>query len=89
MDTSLFDAKIDDKNKAITAIQTDLDNDPDQIKLKALQKKADDIRALVSEKTDAENKKAQFVAIQTQIDTKTQEIADLNKQLEDIKASIK
>lgn len=72
-----FDDKIAALDTQLAASQSELDNDPDQIKLKTLQQKADDIRALTNAKSIIEQKKAKAVFLQSQIDALTQELTEL------------
>lgn len=88
MDITFFDEKIAAVTPALEQAKTDLDNDPTTIALKQYSKKGDTVRTLAQTISDLESKKIEFVSIQSQIDTKTQEIADLNNQLEALKASI-
>ena len=74
LDTTDFDNKIAEKNQGVTTIQTELDNDPDQIKLKALQQKATDMQVLLIERSDLESKKAKAIALQATIEANQAEL---------------
>lgn len=88
VDTSEFDQKISDLQIQIDTKSSALDADPDNVKLKILQDKATEIQDITFKRTDTENKKSQFISIKNSIDTKTQEIVDLNKQADNLRISI-
>lgn len=88
MDTKVFDDSIIAVTPQLDQAKTELANDPTTIALKQYGDKGDLVQNLQKKIADTENKKAQFVSIHAQIDTKTQEIADLTKQANEIKASI-
>lgn len=88
IDTKNFDDAITVKETAVQVAQAAVDADVFVTEQKAAQAKANKLADEQNAKALIENKKAQFVSIQTQIDTKTQEISDLTQQAEDLKASI-
>lgn len=89
VDTTVFDNAIIAKEATIITAQSDVDNDATIAANKAAQAKAQKLADEQNAKSDIENKKAQFVSIQTEIDTKTAEIAALEQQKKDLVNSIK
>lgn len=86
--TKAFDDKITALTIQIPQLQTALDSDPFNVQLQAIKKKSDDLGKAQNGVVDTQNKKAQFVSIQSQIDTKTQEISDLEAQKQSLLDSI-
>lgn len=88
IDLKVFDDAIVAKGIEIQSAQDAVDNDVLAQQLKVSQALGTKLADEQNAKASIENKKSQFISIQASIDTKSQEIIDLKKVQEDLKASL-
>lgn len=89
MDTAIFDQKISDKQIEVETLDSNFKSSDFYIKQQEGVSLFNAFDKANKEKIDLEHKKNQFIDIQNQIDTKTQEISTLEQQKTDLLNSLK